>query len=67
MHVRLTFLGTFSRVFGDFKNHIRGISSKLLRHMGYDGHGQRKISQGITITIVVELRVKHEGLGFTGV
>jgi hypothetical protein len=31
--------------------------------MGYDGQGIGKRRQGILIPIVVEQRVKHEGLG----
>jgi hypothetical protein len=33
--------------FGDFENHTRGISSKLMRKMGYDG-------QGILILVVAQ-------------
>jgi hypothetical protein len=28
--------------FGEFEKHTRGIGSKLLRYMGYDGKGYRK-------------------------
>jgi hypothetical protein len=52
---------------GDFENHIRGIGSNLLRQMGYNGQGIRKRSQYIISPIVVELRVKHEGLCFEGI
>ena len=38
----------------------------MLRHMGYNGHGLSQRSQGIVSPIIVESRVKHEGLGFTG-
>jgi hypothetical protein len=48
--------------FGEFENHTRGIGSKLLRNMGYDGQGLGKRRQGIISPIVVTLRVKHEGL-----
>jgi len=51
---------------GEFETHTRGIRSKFLRHMGYDGKGIGKRIQGIQRTIVVEYRVKHESLGFDG-
>jgi hypothetical protein len=52
--------------FGDFEKHTRGIGSKLMRKMGYDGQGIGKEGQGIQIPIVAQKRPKHEGLGFGG-
>jgi hypothetical protein len=52
--------------FGDFENHTRGIISKIMRKMGYDGQGIGKEGQGILIPIVSQQRPKHEGLGFSG-
>jgi hypothetical protein len=50
--------------FDDFEKHTRGISSKLMRKMGYDGKGPGKEVQGIMISIVSQQRPKHDGLGF---
>lgn len=50
---------------GYFEKYTRGIGSNLLRQMGYDGQGKGNRSQGIVSPIVAELRMKHEGLGFS--
>jgi hypothetical protein len=55
-----------SKTLGDFEKHTRGIGSKLMRQMGYDGQGLGKEGQGIVIPIVAQQRPKHEGLGFSG-
>jgi tuftelin-interacting protein 11 len=52
---------------GDFEKHTKGIGSKILRKMGYDGQGLGKRSQGIISPIVATQRAKHEGLGFDGI
>jgi tuftelin-interacting protein 11 len=50
--------------FDDFEKNTRGIGSKLMRQMGYDGQGLGKEGEGIVIPIVSQQRPKHEGLGF---
>jgi hypothetical protein len=49
--------------FGDFENQTRGIGSKLLLKMGYEGGGLGKHAQGVE-PVVVEERHKYCGLGY---
>jgi tuftelin-interacting protein 11 len=50
--------------FGVFQNHTRGIGSKLLLKMVYEGRGLGKHAQGIVEPIVVEERPNYRGLGY---
>ena len=52
--------------FGEFKKHTRGIGSKLLRQMGYDGQGLGEARQCILSPIVATTWVTYESLGFDG-
>ena len=48
----------------DFERHSRGIGSKLLMKMGYEGKGLGKHAQGIVEPIVVEERPRYFGIGY---
>ena len=49
---------------GSFEIHTRGIGSKLLMKMGYEGKGSGKHAQGIVEPIFVEERPRYLGLGY---
>jgi len=51
---------------GDFEKHARGIGSKIMSQMGYDGQWLGKECHKILIPIVAQQRPKHESLGFNG-
>ncbi|KAH9308717.1 hypothetical protein KI387_036628, partial [Taxus chinensis] len=52
-------------VLGDFENHTKGIGSKLLDKMGFNGISLGKNNQGITNPIQMVERPRHVGLGFS--
>ena len=49
---------------GSFEKHTRGIGSKLMSKMGYEGKGLGRHAQGIVEPIRIEERPKHLGLGY---
>ena len=49
---------------GSFKKHTRGIGSKFLLKMGYEGKGLGIHGQEITKPIEVEERPRYQGLGY---
>ena len=60
----LSSISSQNECFGDFERHTRGIGSKLLMKMGYEGKGLGKHAQGIVEPIVVEERPRYSSLGY---
>ncbi|KAH9291701.1 hypothetical protein KI387_043110, partial [Taxus chinensis] len=51
-------------VLGEFEKHTKGIGSKILNNMGFNGINLGKNNQGITNPILVEERPRYAGLGY---
>jgi hypothetical protein len=51
---------------GFFEKNTKGIGSKLLNKMGYDGKGLGKSYHGIHKPTQVYVRLRNEGLGYEG-
>jgi len=49
---------------GSFEKHTRGIGSKIMSKICYEGKGLGKHAQGIVEPIMVEERPKYLGLGY---
>ncbi len=49
---------------GSFEKHTKGIFSKLMSKMGYEGKGLGKHAQGIFEPIMIEKRPKYLGYGY---
>ena len=52
--------------FAVFENHTKGIGSKQLKRMGYEGKGLGVNGQGIVNPIKVEELPRQAGLGYVG-
>ena len=64
IHSNLSSVSSSERCVGSFENHTRGIGSKLMFKMGYEGKGLGKHAQGMIGPILVEERPKKFGLGY---
>ena len=63
-HSNLSWNSSSDRCVGSLENHTRGIGSKLMLKMVYEGKGLDKHSQGMLDPIFVEERPKKFGLGY---
>jgi hypothetical protein len=57
-------MGISGELLSEFEKHTKGIGSKILMKMSYDGQGLDNSRQGILSPIVATPWAKHEGLGF---
>lgn len=63
-HSSLSSNSTRNAYIGSFEKHTRGIVSKLMSKMGYEGKGLGKQAQVIIESIMVEERPKYLGLRY---
>ena len=63
-HSNLSSNSSTNRCVGSFQKHNRGIGSRLMLKMGFEGKGLGKHSQGMIDPILVEERPKRFGLGY---
>ena len=64
IHSNLSSVSSSERCVGSFEKHTRGIGSKLMFKMGYEGKGLGKHEKGMIYPILVEERPKKFGLGY---
>ena len=54
IHSNLSSVSSLERCVGSFENHTRGIGSKLIFKMGYEGKGLGKHARGMVEPVLVE-------------
>ena len=64
IHTNLSSVSSSEICVGSFEKHTRGIGSKLMFKMGYEGKGLGKHAQGMIDPILVEEIIKKFGLGY---
>ena len=64
LHSSFSLVSSLERRVGSFKKNMRGIGSKLMIKMGYEGKGLDKHAQGMVEHVSVEERPKNLGLGY---
>ena len=67
IHSALSSVSSLEICVGSFEKHTRGVGSKLMFKMGYEGKGLGKHAQGIVEPLSVEERPKNLGLGYVQV
>ena len=63
-HSSLSSISSGNAYISSFEKHTRGIGSKLMSKMGYEGKGLGKHAHGIIEPIMVEEMPKYSGLGY---
>ena len=63
-HSNLSSNSSSDRCVGSFEKHTRGIGSKMMLKMGYEGKSLGKHTQDMVEPIMVEERPKKFGLGY---
>lgn len=64
IHSDLSSVSSLERCVGSFEKHTRGVGSKLMIKMDYEGKGSGKHAQGMIEPLSVEERPKNLGLGY---